>query len=339
MTFNIVEYDEFRAKLDEVKDACNFIPDVTTDDGYNKSKRVSLDVGKLITAIEKTRKEKKSYFLEGGREVDKQAKSIVSELEAFQLPHKEAYKELDNLKKEREAQRKADLERRVEYIRTLADNLAESHSSEIMNAMNAMQSEECEGFQEYTEHALKARNQARKDLSALYQKTLKAEQDAAELEKLRKLAEEKAQQEREENIKREAAAKAEAEKEAAIKREHEAKERELAAEQAKIEAEKRAIEAEKQAKIDAEQAEIRAKEQANKAAEAARIAEQERQEVEAKRLAEEEAKREANKRHVGSVRKSAKEALMAHCGLSEDQAKAVVLAIGGGAIPAVSIRY
>lgn len=336
---NIVEYDEFRAQLDEVKDRCNFIPDVTTDEGYQKSKRVALDVGKLITAIEKTRKERKAYFLEGGREVDNQAKSISAELEEYQLPHREAYKELDNLKKEREAKRKSDLEGRVEVIRTIAENMAESHSSEIMGAMNAMQEEECGDFYEYTEHALKARNQARKDLATLYEKTLKAETEAEELAKLRKEAEERAIKEREEQIRREASAKAEAEKLEAQEREKAAEEAKLKAEQAKVEAENRAIEAEKQAKIDAELAAKKAKEDAEKAAEAARLAEVARQEAEAKRVADEKAKREANKRHVGEIRKAAKEALMSLCGLSEDQAKAVVLAINSDNVPNVSIKY
>ena len=93
----IVEYDEIREKLDEVKECCGFLPDVTTGEGYEKSKRVALDVGKLLTALEKKRKDKKAYFLEGGKQVDSQYKTIAAELEKYQLPHKNAYKELDNL--------------------------------------------------------------------------------------------------------------------------------------------------------------------------------------------------------------------------------------------------
>lgn len=74
------------------------------------------------------------------------------------------------------------------------------------------------------------------------------------------------------------------------------------------------------------------------AAEQARLNEIARQEAQAKAEAEELAKREANKRHVGQVRKAAKEALMVH-GITEDQAKAIVLAINSGEIPNVSIQY
>ena len=86
------EYDEFRSKVEEVKEACNFLPDVTTDEGYAKSKRVALDVGKVRTAVDKKRKELKKESLDFGRLIDSEAKSLAAELEQFQLPHKNAYK-------------------------------------------------------------------------------------------------------------------------------------------------------------------------------------------------------------------------------------------------------
>lgn len=325
---NIVEYDEIREKLNEVKDACNFIPDVSTDEGYKKSKRVALDVGKLKTALEKKRKEKKAYFLEGGREVDTQAKAILAELEEYQKPHLDAYKELDRMKKEREEERKRVLEERVEHMRTLAEVMRGSDSESIMNAMQAMNDEECEDFYEYTKQALEARNKAKAELAELYTKVVKQEKEAEELERLRKEAEKRAIKEREEQIKKEAAAKADAEKQAAIKREQEAKEAALRAEQEKLEAEKRAIEAERLAKENAE-----------KAAEAARLAETERQEEQKRIEAEEKARREANKKHIGNIRREAKECLIGECGLSEEQAKKVILAINSDKIKNVTISY
>lgn len=309
MNMTITEYDEFKSKIGEIKDACDFLPDVTTDEGYAKSKRVALDVGKVLTKLEKVRKEKKAYFIDGGKQVDSEAKEIKAELESFQLPHKDAYKELDNLKKEREANRKAALEQRVEFMRTLAESMAESHSSEIQCAMQQMQDEECMDFYEYTEQALKARNAARNDLGVLFAKASKAEAEAVELERLRKESAEREQKDREARIASEAKASAEAETLAAV-------EREKAAEQ-------RAIDAENAAKVAAENARLQA------------IAEQE---AAAKRIADEEAARLANNEHVSNIRREAKEALMA-LGLSEAQSKVVVLAINSGSIPCVSISY
>ena len=160
----------------------------------------------------------------------------------------------------------------------------------------------------------------------------------------------------------EAECKAEEERQAQLKAEQEARDKRIAEEAAERErlaaierenqikaqaeqAERARIAAEERAKIQAEQAEIariaaekKAKEDAERAAEAAKQAEIARQEAEAKRLADEQAAREANKAHIGKIRKEAKESLM-EIGLTEDQAKAVVLAINAGKIQNVTINY
>jgi hypothetical protein len=68
--------------------------------------------------------------------------------------------------------------------------------------------------------------------------------------------------------------------------------------------------------------------------------EQERyiQEANANRIKQEAAKREADKAHVGGVRKAAKESLMER-GLDEATAKLVVMAIHAGLIANVTINY
>lgn len=335
---NITEYDEVRAKLDEVKDACGFIPDVSTDEGYSKSKRVALDVGKLLTSLEKTRKEKKAYFIDGGKEVDIQAKSIKQELEGFQLPHKEAYKELDNIKKEREAARKQELEDRVAQIRDLPEQMRDGSSGDVKMALESLQQEECLDFYEYATPALKARNESREALAKMFGDKLKAEDEARELDKLRAEKEARDKADHEESIRREASAKADKAKADAIEREQAAKQAQIDAEAAQVQAERRAIDQAKQAEKDAKAAAKQAKLNAEVAAENARLAEVARQE-EAKRLEQAEVdKREANKKHVGNIRREAKEALMA-LGLSEKQSKDVVLAINSDSIPHVKITY
>ena len=309
----IVEYDEIREKLDEVKESCDFLPDVTTDEGYEKSKRVALDVGKLLTALEKKRKDKKAYFLEGGKQVDSQAKTIAAELEQYQLPHKNAYKELDNLKKEREANRKAELERRVQEMRELPTVMHDSDSAGVKMAMEAMQAEECLDFYEYSMQALEARNAARKALGNMYVAKLKTEAEAVELEKLRAEKAKRDQEAHEESIRREASAKAEQEAAAAKDREEQAK--------------KALVMAKEQAAIDAEIA-----------ADNARLAEVARQ-AEAKRIeGEAQAAREADKANISKVRFEAKEALM-FWGLCEDDARRIIHAINDGKIPHISIKY
>ena len=93
---SIVEYDDFRAKIAVMREACNFLPDTTTEEGYTKSKRLSLDVGKLLTALEAKRKLIKSEPWELCGLIDAEAKKLREEFEGYQLPHKDAYQKVDD---------------------------------------------------------------------------------------------------------------------------------------------------------------------------------------------------------------------------------------------------
>lgn len=181
-----------------------------------------------------------------------------------------------------------------------------------------------------------------------------ARKAAEEAERLRKEAEEKARIEREERLKREAAEKARLEAERKAKEEserierekQEAIEREAEAKRKAEQAERDRIAAEERAKVEAEQAEkrrIEAEQQAKRDAEVA--AERARQQEIARQKAEEDRKRcdqearEANRRHVGAVRKAAKESLMQATGIDEATAKKVVLAIDKMLVNNVQINY
>ena len=342
---HIAEYDEMANRLDEIKEYSNFLPDVSSDEGYQKSKRVSLDIGKVKTTLEKARKEKKSFFIEGGKQVDSQAKKILEKLDTMQLPHLTAYKELDGLKKEREALRKQGLEDRVAFIRNLPEMLSESCSDEIQGAMNDMNNESCETFYEFTSAALKARNETIKLLGDLFTKTLKAEKDAEELVNLRAEQAKRDKEEHETRIANQARKEAErtakieqdkieGEKQAAINRE-------LIAKQAVIDSELRAKEQKAQAKqdaINAKNARIEAEKQAKQAAidaekrrladiEQAKQKEIQRQQDELKAKQEAQAKLEANTKHVGNIRGKIKNHLMETCGLDNALATKVVKAL------------
>jgi colicin import membrane protein len=299
----VAEYDEFRAKMDEVRDACNFIPDVSTDEGYEKSKRVALDVGKLLTALEKTRKETKSESLAFGKRVDAQAKSINEELATFQGPHKEAYQELDNAKKLREQKRKDELEERVRDIANLPDLMADMDSGAVGAALQALINNECLDFYEYSMQALEARKASQAKLSALFNAKLQQEKEQAELKQLRAAAQARERQDAEDAIAREATQKVE---------------REAAEKIAQAEAEKNAVIARERA---AEQARVDADEKERR----------------------EQAKRNADREHCAGINRAAVEALEniggVDCGLSPADAKAVVTAIAKNQIPAIKIKY
>lgn len=325
---NIVEYDEFKAKLDEVKNACNFLPDVSTDDGYKKSKRVALDVGKLLTALEAKRKELKAESLAFGRKVDSEAKGIAAQLEAFQLPHKEAYKTLDNQKKERERLRKEKLELRVEEIRNLPEAMRDSDSEGVKMAIESLNCEECLDFYEYTEQALKARNSAKESLAVMFSDKLKYEKEQKELAELRRKQAEQEQKDRDKRIAREAAEKAE---QAAVEQAAEAvRQREAAEAKAKEDAKR----AEAKARQDAIEAEERAKQAVIDAENRLKREAEEKAAAEAADLA----RREANKHHAKKINNEAA-ACFVTGGFTKEQAQNIVTMIAKKEIDHVVINY
>jgi len=145
----------------------------------------------------------------------------------------------------------------------------------------------------------------------------------------------------EESIKQAAIAeserKAEEERRAAIAREENLK---LEAQQAEASRVVMAEQAEKNAKL-AEEARVKAEKlakiNADAAADAARQAELDRQNAVKAAEEAEKAKREANKKHIGAIRKAAKESLMTL--VDEDTAKKIVLAIHSGDIANITINY
>jgi hypothetical protein len=146
--------------------------------------------------------------------------------------------------------------------------------------------------------------------------------------------------ERERQIAKEAAENARIAAEQAAAAEVERAKREKAeAEAAALRQQQEAERAAAKAKADAEAAAKAAQERAEREKQAA--IEAERQRVENERLEAERQQRELekNRAHVGQKRKEAKEALMAACGLSEETAKAVVLAIAKSKIDNVTINY
>ncbi len=335
---NIIVFDEYESRIDTIKEYADFIPDVTTSEGYEKSKRVSLDAGKLLTAIEKDRKREKAFYLNGGKQVDLQAKDLVKRIEILQLPHKNAYKELDKLKKEREENRKSELRERIEAIQNITESVSLLTSVDVKKAIDSLQNEKCICFDEYSDIAIKAKKESLESLNFLLVKKEKEESDAIEFEKLKKEQAEREQKEHDERIASEAKKEAEEEAAKAIKAKEEAKQAEELAKLKAEESEKARVESEKQAKLAAIEAEKEAKVRAEEAAKAAKQAEINRQEAIKQKEAEELAKREANKKHIGKIRGETKNDLIG-LGIDEEKAKDIVLAISNGKIKNVSIKY
>ena len=348
--FKIAEYDAVAEKISKLKEVADFIPDASSKDGYDKSKRISLDVGKVKTSLEKVRKEKKAYFLSGGKEVDVQAKAIGEQLDAIQKPHQDAYKLVDTVKKEREAERKAALEQRVAYIRELPDNLAYSSSDEIEMALTDLNHEECLDYYEFTEQALKARNASRTALATLLHRRKKEENDARELAKLREEAAQREVAEKEAKVKAEQdqrvkdaeeAVKAKAQEELRVR------ERELKYEAERVEKERREqAEKAEQDRIEGERREEESRKAVARAQEAAKQAVIDAEKAaaqktldDAQKAKQEELKRERNKAHAKKINNQAVTCLVKIEGVSKELAIDIVRAVAKKQIDNIFIQY
>ena len=172
-----------------------------------------------------------------------------------------------------------------------------------------------------------AAEQAERDRVAAVER---AEREAREAEEARQRDEEVAKQ-------READRIAEAER-AAEQRARDEAERQAQAERDKVQREHDCELAEaRQRAEDAEQARLAELHQ-QKVAEAARRQAVFDAQAERERIAAEDARRAKNRAHVASVMSGAKVAIMS-CGVTEDQAKAIVTAIKGDLIPSVRIVF
>jgi DNA polymerase III gamma/tau subunit len=211
-----------------------------------------------------------------------------------------------------------------------------------------------ERFEEFEAEAHRAKEAALAKLRTAFEEQQKREAEQAELERLRKEAVEREQKEREERIAREAKENAEREAQAKIDAERKAREdAERATHEAEARAKQQAIDAEaaeRKAKADAEAAERKAKEHAERQAaeaeqrikqEAEAGAQRERERIEQQKQAELAAqqKREADQKHKAAINNKALMALIDKAGLSEEQARNVVVAIAKRQIPAISISY
>ena len=297
--------DGLESVVNDVKsEVDSFEHDLSTAAGRKRTASLSAKVSRVKVRLDGIGKDLVSEWKKKSKTVDESRKKMREDLDAIR---DEARKPLTEWEVEEEEKKKKALAEAEE--RRLLEQKEIDH--EIAILLNEKFDREAE------EHEKRI-----------------AEESAA-----RKAEEDRKQREYEERIAKEAAASAEKEKQAAISALHAADMARRDAEDQKRRLKERIDEDNRIAAENMAIAKKQAKEDAENAAKAARIAEKERQEIEIKRVADEEAKREANRRHVGSVRKAAKEALITNCNLSEDQARSVVLAIKDNCIPNVAIKY
>lgn len=318
--------------LEQIREGVNEVPDISTDKGRKRIASLAAQVSRSKTAVEKPGRDYLKRLKEQPKVVEAELRRFVTKCDQLRDEVRRPLTEWEDAEKARTEA----LQQRLTNLRALADVLDAAGnylpSADIQARIQEAKSVTLDdSWQERAAEAGVAKDSTIQQLEASLAVAQKREHEAAELERLRKEAEEKSRIEREETIRREAAEqarreaeqKAKAEIDAAARREAEEKARAEAAERQRIEAEQRA-EREKAAAVEAER--LKAKQ-----AEDARVAEE-------KRKAEEDARRAADTEHRRTINRRVIADLIA-IGIPEEFAQKALLAIAGGKVPDAHIKY
>ncbi len=353
-----VKYTEFyqRVRAETVDNAPP--ADISTAKGRDVIKARAFKVTKAKMALAKTAKDLTEEWRTKTSLVNASRKRMVEELEALADEVRAPVTQWEDAEKARIARvdevisniRAASVVQPDESAAAVKERGLEVWESHLDEAL----------FQDRLAEAEAAKQQTVATLLAAYQRLTQEEADRAELAALR--AEREAREQRDAE---EAAAKAQAELAEFLRTEEEKRRVAQEAADALRKADEEAAQARaiQKAKDDAaENARQEAERLADeKAAEAARIASEalaaekkraddlarQQQEqadklaaaaAQAAAVAAEDAKRAKNRTHVSGVMSRAKEAIM-RCGVTEEQARVIVLAIKAGEIPAVKMEF
>ncbi|MCM8286929.1 hypothetical protein M8U82_08245 [Enterobacter hormaechei] len=325
------------------KEARSLVPDVSTRKGRDAIASMAHKVARSKTYIDNAGKDLVAELKALPKQIDESRRIVRERLDALKDEVRKPLTDWENAesaRKEALQQRLADLRAIADVIDGVGNYLPSVEIQQRIKSAKAVALDD--SWQEVAAEAGAAKDATIQQLEAALIVAKQREHEAAELERLRKEAEEKARQEREENIRREAAerarrdaeAKHKAEIEAAARREAEEKARAELAERQRIETEQRAArekqEADERARREKEEA-VAAERRRLKEAEAARLAEEQRK-------AEEEARRAADKEHRRTVNRRVIADLIAQ-GIPEEFAQKALLAITGGKVQDAHIKY
>ncbi|ECY9996265.1 TPA: hypothetical protein G8370_002757 [Salmonella enterica] len=304
--------------LEQIRESVKEVPDLSTAKGRARIASLAAQVSRSKTAVEKPGRDYLRHLKEAVKPAEAELRRFVSACD----------------------------EMRDEVRRPLTEWEAEQERIKAEEAMNVLHAEALEMNIKFDQERA-AKFEADHEMALLMnekhdreakEKAEEAErQRIAHEEELKRQAAEKAKREAEEKIERERAEASRREAELKLKAEQAERER-IAADQ-KAEAEKKAAaeraEREKQEAIEVEKR--KAQEEADRikreaeAKEVARLAEE-------KRIADEAAARAADVEHRRAINAAAVQALIEQ-GIPDDWAKACVVAIARGKVPATTINY
>jgi hypothetical protein len=306
--------------LEQIREGVNEVPDLSTAKGRARIASLAAQVSRSKTAVEKPGRDYLKRLKEQPKVVEAELRRFVTECDQLRDEVRRPLTEWEDAEKARTEA----LQQRLVDLRALADVIDAAGnylpSADIQARIQEAKSVVLDdSWQERTAEAGVAKDSTIQQLEASLAVAQKREHEAAELERLRKEAEEKARLEREESIRREAAeqakrdaeAKAQAEIDAAARREAEAKSR--------------------RGRTPAHRKEKRA----TPGKRGSVAAERRRQEEELS-IADEEARRAADKEHRRTINRQAIADLMK--AVFQEMAEKALIAIASGKFPQ-TIKY
>ena len=316
------------------KEARSLVPDVSTRKGRDAIASMAHKVARSKTYIDNAGKDLVAELKALPKQIDESRRIVRERLDALKDEVRKPLTDWENA----ESARKDALQQRLADLRSLADVIdgmgSYLPSAEIQQRIESAKAVALDdSWQEAAAEAGMAKDDTIQQLEAALTVAKQREHESAELERLRKEAEEKARLEREENIRREAAERARRDAEA--RREAEEKARAELAERQRIEAEQRAAREKQEAEARAERekaAAVEAERLKAKQAEEKRLAEE-------KRIADEQAKREADVKHRNTVGTNIVNALTSNTSLTRERAIEVLTALKDDLIPCAKIHY
>jgi len=336
----LVEFDKIAAGMADIQEKGNFLPDMSTKEGYEASKRFVLDITTPTrTKLDKAHKTAKQYWKVGGQNVDKKKNEIMDLLVDIQRPHQEAYKEFDQIAKDKKLKFEADLNEKITVIYNYRVLPPQANSSVIADLINTCgETDTQEGFYHRASDAAKVRLESLEVLNELlmgavaHESEQQRQAELAEENRLRQIQideQQEAMRLQQEEMDRKQEEFDRVANEAAEKAQHEADEKQRLIDEANR------AEQEKQQAIEREEY---AKQQSELAAEQAREDEAQRQHNERIEQEAAAAKREANKAHNRKINRAIVKVLVAN-GISEDDAIKMVTLAAQKQLPQLIINY
>ncbi|EHF0465847.1 hypothetical protein IEN06_002926 [Salmonella enterica subsp. enterica serovar Javiana] len=293
--------------LEQIRESVKEVPDLSTAKGRARIASLAAQVSRSKTAVEKPGRDYLRHLKEAVKPAEAELRRFVSACDEMRdevrRPLTEWEAEQERIKAEEAAKKKAEEDRKqFELDHEIALLMNDAFDRELAEKKAEEERQRIAHEEELKRQAAEqAKREAEEKAAAELAAAKKREEDAIAAKAQTELLAKQAQERAEQEAK-DAAAKAEADKKAAI-----------AAEQRKAQEEADRI------KREAEQKE------------AARLAEE-------KHISDEKAARAADVEHRRAINASAVQALIEH-GIPEDWAKACVVAIARGKVPATTINY